>query len=50
MGGDVTEIDLNKYEEKYTEVIQAFKDQISTIRVGRLDPTSINQANIKIGS
>lgn len=48
MGGSINEIDLNKYEESYSSVVTAFKEQISTIRVGRLEASTLSNVQIKI--
>ena len=42
LGGDIEEIDLNKFEERYDEIVQKLKEQLSTIRMGRLEPSSLN--------
>ena len=49
LGGDVSEIDLSKYEASYSAVIAAFKEQLATIRVGRLEASSVAAALIKVG-
>lgn len=48
--GDVKEVDLNVYEERYDAIVNALKDQLATVRVGRLDPASIGSMEIKIGA
>jgi ribosome recycling factor len=50
LGGDTSEIDLNKYEESYSAVLVAFREQLSTIRFGRLDAASIASAQVKLGN
>ena len=48
--GDVKEVDLNVYEERYDAIVQSLKEQLATVRVGRLDPVSIGTIDIKIGA
>ena len=50
LGGSVEEVDLTKYEEKYDGVVASFKQQLSTIRVGRLEPASLNSIDVKVGA
>jgi len=40
---------MNVYEEKYDAVVNHLKDQLATVRVGRLDPNSIGSIDIKLG-
>lgn len=49
LGGDVSEIDLSKYEGSYSSVVAAFKEQLAAIRVGRLEAASVAAAMIKVG-
>jgi hypothetical protein len=49
LGGNISEIDLSKYEESYTKVVAAFKEQIATVRVGRLEASALANAQIKVG-
>lgn len=49
LGGDVSEIDLSKYDGLYSSVVTAFKEQLATIRVGRLEASSVSSALIKVG-
>lgn len=50
LGGDTSEIDLSKYEESYSCVLAAFREQLATVRFGRLDAAAIAAAQVKLGS
>lgn len=49
LGGDVSEIDLTKYEESYSAVIASYREQLSTIRFGRLEASSVSTVQVKLG-
>ena len=49
LGGNIEEVDLNKYEEKYDEIIKKYKEQLMTIRMGRLEPSSLSSIQIRTG-
>ena len=42
LGDDIEEIDLNKFKERYDEIVQKLKEQLSTMRMGRIEPSSLN--------
>jgi ribosome recycling factor len=48
LGGDISEIDLSKYEESYSAVTAAFKEQLTTIRFGRLDANAVATVQVKL--
>ena len=50
LGGNGEAVDLSKYEEKYDNVVASFKQQLSSIRVGRLEPASLNMIDVKVGA
>lgn len=49
LGGDISEVDLNKFEEAYKQVVEQFKEQLTQLRIGRLEPSVLSNVQVKVG-